>query len=143
MTITVPCNGCRACCQHELVAIVPEAGDDVASYETETIAGIVVLRRRPNGDCVYLGEGHGGCTIHDRAPQICRSFDCRRYFLSMRRNERRAIQRLNGDKIPIFEAGRARLATLTDVERADAIAMRRPDHPVTAQTARWLKPREA
>jgi Fe-S-cluster containining protein len=140
-TIPVPCNGCRACCRHELVVVVPEAGDDPASYDTEVIQGLTVLRQRPNGDCIYLDNL--GCTIHDRAPAICRRFDCRRYFLSMHRNERRAIARLNSAKEPLFEAARARLHTLTMAERDEAIRHRRPSHPITAQTAKWLKPKEA
>ena len=52
-------------------------GDDPEQYDTEpiTINGrqIFVLRRQPNGDCIYLD---GGCTIHDRAPTVCRVYDC-------------------------------------------------------------------
>jgi hypothetical protein len=119
----VPCGTCRACCRHEHVALFPERGDDPATFDHVVLPGtdLLVLRQLANGDCVYLGEH--GCTIHDRAPAVCRRFDCRAYFLSMTRNERRMHQRAK-IKIEIFEAGRSRLHSLTPGEVADALARR-------------------
>jgi len=34
-----------------------------------------ILCRKPNGDCIYLIDGK--CSIHGRAPKVCRDFDCR------------------------------------------------------------------
>ena len=34
-----------------------------------------MLAHKPNGDCAYLVES--GCSIHDRAPSLCKSADCR------------------------------------------------------------------
>lgn len=34
-----------------------------------------MIAHKANGECVYLGEN--GCTIHDRAPSLCRVVDCR------------------------------------------------------------------
>jgi Fe-S-cluster containining protein len=54
--------------------------DDVSSYEHEPVAHpltgapAIALKRQRNGDCFYLGPT--GCTIHDRAPALCREFDC-------------------------------------------------------------------
>ncbi len=77
----VPCNGCRECCHGEIVYLHPERGDDVTAYHTREvlhpITGLMglALAQRENGACVYLGVA--GCTIHDRAPAICRAFDCK------------------------------------------------------------------
>jgi Fe-S-cluster containining protein len=82
----VPCGSCRRCCQtNSIVMLLPQHGDVVESYEHELVdlpgAGRgPILKRRPNGDCIYLGQH--GCTIHDRAPVICRVFDCRTAFLA-------------------------------------------------------------
>lgn len=85
----VPCRSirCTACCRGDLIFILPDQGDRASDYQTATIAdhypdappelaAAVVLAQRENGECVYLGDD--GCTIHDRAPAICRVFDCRK-----------------------------------------------------------------
>jgi len=63
------------CCK----TFVPLSDDEYQAYQWEwnVIAGriLIGLKRRPNGDCVYLREG--GCAIHDAAPRVCRAFDCR------------------------------------------------------------------
>lgn len=107
----VPCGACRACCRNNLVLILPDEGDDPALYEMdryETPHGeVLVLKHRPNGDCVYLGAD--GCTIHDHAPAICRVFDCRGFFAMRSRNERRVLSRGSETTRAIFAAGRERL----------------------------------
>lgn len=83
---SVPCGPCTACCRHELIVLHPESGDRAARYLTRRVVNpvtklpVVALQQQANGDCIYLDDS--GCTIHDRAPTICRSFDCRR-FLAM------------------------------------------------------------
>jgi len=86
-----------------MVMLLADEGDDVGSYDHEIIdlpearigpldhlAGRgPILKRHPNGDCVYLGAD--GCTIHDRAPVICRIFDCRRLVRSHTRQEIRRM----------------------------------------------------
>jgi hypothetical protein len=108
-----------------MVVLFEEHGDDVTlehdRVETE-FGPLLLLRHKPNGDCVYLGEH--GCTIYDRAPAVCRRFDCRKYFLAMPREERRQMERHARAKIEIFEAARQRLSTLTPLERADAMRRR-------------------
>jgi Fe-S-cluster containining protein len=39
--------------------------------------GELVLRRRADGACIYLGER--GCTVYEQRPSVCRSFDCRAF----------------------------------------------------------------
>lgn len=123
----VPCGTCKACCRQEVVMLVPERGDDVASYEhvsVEMPGGSQghFLKRTPSGDCVHLGDH--GCTIHERAPVVCRDFDCRMYFLSMPRTRRRLLQKASAVDTEIFAAGRERLDTLPPAQRAVAIGMR-------------------
>jgi uncharacterized protein len=67
----------------------------------------LALKRKANGDCYYLGPT--GCTIHDRAPALCREFDCRTLFTALTRQERRPIEQVNGANARgIFAAGRKR-----------------------------------
>ena len=140
MRTPVPCNGCTACCRGgEFIVLFPEHGDDPASYEHDALRSeqgepILVLRHRDNGDCVYLGEH--GCTIHGRAPSICRHFDCRRYFLSMPRNERRLIERHAHAKSEIFAEARKRLSTLSPAERQAAMAKRTEYRPEVSDRKR-------
>jgi Fe-S-cluster containining protein len=127
-TIAVPCGKCRACCRHQFVVLFPEHGDDVTSYEHEEAmlqgGGIVnILATREDGACVYLDEATG-CTIHERAPAVCRAFDCRRFFLGQTRAERRLAERNHKGKSAIFAAGRTRLATLTPQEHDAALKRR-------------------
>lgn len=102
--VEVPCGACRQCCQgNSIVILLPDEGDDVESYEHEVIeleasrlgpldhlAGRgAILKSKENGDCVYLGPE--GCTIRDRAPVICRAFDCRLLLRGRSRGELRKM----------------------------------------------------
>lgn len=69
----VNCNGCTACCRGWDIELQPQ--DDWSQYDHSGGK----LTRKPDGSCVYLGDK--GCTIHDRAPYVCRKFDCRVRFL--------------------------------------------------------------
>jgi hypothetical protein len=114
----VPCNGCTACCKNEFIILQPDDGDVIASYQTRLAAHpreprlVHVLLKKPNGDCIYLGDG--GCTIHDRAPYVCKVYDCRK-FLRLISNlppvERRRVfaDPLMKDRLA---AGKKRLETL-------------------------------
>jgi hypothetical protein len=87
----VPCQGCRLCCQGDAVRLEEE--DLSRGYESEPhpyIPGALMLAHKPNGDCVYLDEH--GCTIHGRAPSLCRAADCRSVAL---RYDLRAAQTLH------------------------------------------------
>jgi hypothetical protein len=84
--VAVPCGTCRLCCKRTLIALTDE--DDAATYETEMMHGVsLVLKHKPNGDCIYLGDE--GCTIHDRAPVLCRVYDCREQYRTYNREQRR------------------------------------------------------
>jgi uncharacterized protein len=113
---SVPCNGCRACCHGDLIVLHPENGDDPSAYETEPFSHpltgkpCLALKHKHNGECVYLGPE--GCTIHDRAPVICREFDCRRMYLSVPRAERRRLISAGVLDKEVLEAGRKRVHTL-------------------------------
>lgn len=75
-TTHVPCNGCTLCCQGDAIRLLPE--DRAPDYQTAAhpyLPGALMLAHKPNGECLYLGEA--GCTIHGRAPSLCRSADCR------------------------------------------------------------------
>ncbi len=100
----VPCGSCRQCCRgNSMVMLLADEGDDVASYEHEIISlpadrlgpladksgSGPILKRQPNGDCIYLGPD--GCSIHDRAPVICRVFDCRGLVRSYSRQQIRTM----------------------------------------------------
>jgi len=89
----VNCDGCTRCCQgFQQIMLKPEDNPDL--YQTaETISALtgetgLALAQKPNGDCVYLGEE--GCTIYDRAPAICRHFDCRQMAALLRSKMTRA-----------------------------------------------------
>ena len=90
-------------------------GDDPTEYLTQELLSPIdgtmqkFLIQKPTGECIYLGES--GCTIHDRAPQICRSFDCVRLFRQIMawpkadRQHPTIKQILSG---PVLKAGRQR-----------------------------------
>jgi Fe-S-cluster containining protein len=117
----VPCGSCTRCCKGEAVMLMPEEGDNLASYEHE-MADLpfdgrrAILKRKPNGDCVYLGET--GCTIYDRAPAICRHFDCRKayqaFIARFGRAERRRMLAMGAISKEVIEEGRVRLASLDE-----------------------------
>jgi Fe-S-cluster containining protein len=112
----VPCGACRLCCTSgQAIPLQPEKGDDLLSYDFRFIKfpdgkTHPVLNHKPNGDCVYLGDG--GCTIHERAPLNCRMFDCRTYFKSFTKAQRVQMVAKGATANGIFEEGRKRLSSL-------------------------------
>jgi hypothetical protein len=77
--VSVPCGSCNACCR------TPRAPAGVLPHEVDKLPpGSVVkggpdghqLARRDDGACVLLSED-GKCTIYDRRPFVCRTYDCR------------------------------------------------------------------
>lgn len=117
-TVSVPCDGCTACCRHDIIFLHPECGDKAVDYLTDPATNPLtgntgrMLQRKPNGDCIYLGAT--GCTIHGRAPVICREFDCRRLYLKVPREERRKLIALGYASKDVFMAGRKRVRTLPE-----------------------------
>ena len=110
----VPCGPCRACCRHDLIPLMPERGDLVWTYEHDVIvtpAGpSAVLRCAGSGECTYLDRD--GCTIHNRAPAVCRAFDCRYLVYGKTSAELDAMVNSGMASKEIFSAGRKRLKTL-------------------------------
>ena len=111
MMRNVPCGRCTACCQGDVILMHPEMGDQASDYETEEIPinGQLadVLKQKDNGDCIYLGAQ--GCTIHERAPAICREFDCRDLWRRLgSRAERRRMVAAGMVSKDVLDAGRER-----------------------------------
>lgn len=77
--IILPCNGCTACCQRDVVLLDPKR-DDPKKYELEVVSQfaypVAALRHKENGDCWYLDRDKG-CTIWERRPTHCKTLDCR------------------------------------------------------------------
>jgi hypothetical protein len=102
----------------------PEQGDDVESYQFRVAAGrdgrnVFLLATTPEGACVYLGAD--GCTIYERRPLLCRSFDCRKHYLILPREDRDNLVRLGLSSRAVFNAGRARVKTLSAAERQECL----------------------
>ena len=126
---TVNCDGCTECCRSgQGLVLHPEHGDEVDSYE-HRVAGhrddgspVFVLATSDKGACVYLGAR--GCTIYERRPVLCRSFDCRKYYLMLPRADRDNLVRLKLSSRAVFNAGKARLKTLSAAERGECLQVR-------------------
>lgn len=126
-TVHVPCNGCTLCCRNDMIFLHPEDGDDPSQYITEPVwnplykrAGLM-LAKKEDGDCIYLGAH--GCTIHDRAPVICREFDCGKMFDIFDRPTRRRLVKSGQISADVFAQGRrvseARRQPLTPKDTRD------------------------
>ena len=108
----VPCNGCTLCCRQELIWLHPEDGDP-AQWVTEPAVhplsgevGRALAKKSGGAECVYLGDH--GCTIHGRAPIICRAYDCGAAFAMLTRAERRRRVALGLADKAVFEQGGVR-----------------------------------
>jgi hypothetical protein len=126
----VPCHGCTECCKsNQILFLQPEQGDDVESYRfralTDPATGktLFALAADEDGSCVYLGAA--GCTIYDRRPILCRSFDCRKHYLMLPRQDRDNLVKLGVSSRIVFNAGRSRLKTLSPCEREECLEKRR------------------
>lgn len=97
----VPCNGCTLCC-YGMIALFPDLGDDMSLRKVEFLGGAGeftdditgrtlrfthFLQTKPDGSCTYLGPK--GCTIYDKRPTVCRSFDCGKLYRTLSRQQRR------------------------------------------------------
>lgn len=115
-TRSVPCNGCRACCTHDLIVLHPEHGDDVTQYDTMLIdhpltgEPCLALKHKPDDSCIYLGDT--GCTIHGHAPVICKEFDCRLMYAHYSRADRRRLIADGFLDKAVMDAGRRLQKTL-------------------------------
>ncbi len=106
----VPCNGCTLCCQGDAVRLEPE--DVAAGYQTEPhpyIPGALMIAHKPNGECVYLNEH--GCSIHDHAPALCRSADCRSVAVRFNFENALRLHKLGRLDMRVWDQGRKLLET--------------------------------
>jgi hypothetical protein len=102
-------------------------GDDASSYHVQTLPDasgnpLYLLATTREGACVYLGDS--GCTIYARRPALCRSFDCRKHYLTLPREDRDNLVRLELSSRAVFNAGRKRLRSLSDSERQECLDKR-------------------
>jgi Fe-S-cluster containining protein len=125
----VPCDRCTECCRSNQGLILhPEYGDDVESYQFRILGHSVTgdpvfaLASDESGRCVYLGLN--GCTIYERRPFLCRSFDCRKHYLILPRQDRDNLVKIGLSSRAVFNAGRSRLRTLNDRERSECLKLR-------------------
>jgi hypothetical protein len=101
----VPCNGCTLCCQGDAVRL--EADDLSMNYRTEPhlyIKGALMIAHKENGDCCYLDEN--GCSIHDHAPSLCRSADCRSIALRISFERARELHMAGRLDMRVWDKGR-------------------------------------
>jgi hypothetical protein len=125
----VPCDGCTECCKsNQGLVLHPEQGDEVESYRFQILGHrsegdtVFALATDENGWCVYLGKS--GCTIYDRRPFLCRSFDCRKHYLILPRQDRDNLVKIGLSSRSVFNAGRSRLKTLSATERKQCLQVR-------------------
>ncbi len=125
----VPCNTCIECCRSKQALLLhPDQGDDVSSYQVtaaahpDTGALVYLLATKENGECIYLGPS--GCTIYLRRPLLCRTFDCRKHYLILPRQDRDNLVRLGLSSRAVFNAGRARQKSLSPEERQECLEKR-------------------
>lgn len=101
------------------------------TYQFRILAGrtggdpVFALAADESGRCVYLGAD--GCTIYHRRPFLCRSFDCRKHYLILPRQDRDNLVRIGLASRAVFNAGRSRLKTLNPAERKECL-MRRDEY---------------
>lgn len=107
----VACNACRLCCIGEIVMLHPEHGDLVDAFETREMFDPTTgrwgraLEQKPNGECLYLDLATG-CTIHERAPSVCRVFSCVSFYLDSPRAERRRRAKAIPGAAALYERAR-------------------------------------
>ncbi len=126
----MPCNSCTECCSsNQGLVLHPDQGDDVESYQfrilghRDTGDPVFALAADESGRCVYLGSN--GCTIYDRRPFLCRSFDCRQHYLILPRQDRDNLVRIGLSSRAVFNAGKSRLKTLSAAERQECLNLRK------------------
>ena len=114
----VPCNGCTLCCQGDAIRLTEEDNPD--DYLTEPhpyIAGALMLAHKPNGDCIYLDET--GCSIHDCAPSLCRSADCRSLALKYDFDTAMKLHNMKRIDIRVWDRGNEMINEMKKVRKND------------------------
>ena len=116
LTRIVACGTCRLGCVQDAIVLHPECGDDPGQYETVEWLGCLILKHKPNGECVYLAPG--GCSIYERRPAICREFDCADLI---NRHSRHTVQRMIANNIisrPVVKQARKLLVRRRNDEKS-------------------------
>lgn len=106
------CVGCTTCCQWggKIANHIIVLGQEDQNYEMSVIQPSK-LASQPNGDCIYLNR-ETGCTIHDRRPIECQTFDCRKLLVELTRDPGNTFSRV------IVEAARIKtLDAIKDLNR--------------------------
>lgn len=97
----VPCGACSLCCRFSVtpVGVEEQAREQYLASVTDVpgIGRIWALQHRADGACTYLGSDDR-CTVWDRAPAACKSFDCRVQYKRLSRARRREVAR----KVPLW-----------------------------------------
>lgn len=110
----VACDGCTLCCRNDAIVLHPEDGDDPAQYRTTAIPHpltgrpVLMLAKAADGNCVYLDPA-SGCTIHDRAPAVCRTFSCADMYQRMGAARLRRLVQEGSCTAEVVDMGRKRL----------------------------------
>ncbi|HSW54728.1 MAG TPA: YkgJ family cysteine cluster protein [Ignavibacteriaceae bacterium] len=118
-TTFVPCNGCTLCCQCDAIRLTEE--DNPADYLTEQhpyILDALMLAHKPNGDCIYLVES--GCSIHERAPSLCKSADCRSIALKYDFNTAMQLHQMKRIDIRVWDKGNDLLNDMRAKQKPDS-----------------------
>jgi hypothetical protein len=82
-------------------------------YKTEPhphIAGALMIAHKSNGECVYLDER--GCSIHDHAPSLCRTADCRSLAVRLNFEQARQLHIVGRLDMRVWDQGHKLLDTL-------------------------------
>ena len=114
----VPCNGCTLCCQGDAIRLTEN--DNPENYLTEPhpyIQGALMIAHKENGDCIYLNEH--GCSIHDHAPDLCRSADCRSIALKYDFSTAMQLHNMKRIDIRVWDKGKDLLKNLYENHSPD------------------------
>jgi len=74
-----------------------------------------MIAHLPNGDCVYLGDN--GCTIHGRAPALCRAADCRSVALRYNLQAAQALHMMGRLNFDVWDKGNQLVAAMEEEMR--------------------------
>lgn len=99
------CGRCTKCCTNG--AVLPLIDEDPSDYETVEIDGVTCIRQGPHG-CIYVKPGVG-CTIYERRPQVCRTYDCRKQIMMMSKRDQASMVSRGLFSIELLREGRKRL----------------------------------
>jgi hypothetical protein len=68
----VNCSDCFECCRFFKIPLSPYECTWIEHEETD---GIIHIKKKPDGSCIYLKDGK--CSIYDKRPMACREYSCK------------------------------------------------------------------